>query len=293
MEKPPTDLTQRKKPKVRSRAPTTRKHARRSSSQQKPSSKDLVSKDSVSCKIPENIPITCIEMKHRKFMDMKRWFCMSRPQLSKSCGISSLVSCWNYLYSSLGNGKLEPISQEKAITILGMKPPFENIEFGSFTGNKTLISWFKKLNSHYGLNGSSCIFFKMCGKHKTSNTPEEALEELISGLQDDRVAYIYHCYNHYFCPIGYDLTPINSSDAYISTSELTPWIAIGETSRKHPAIHFRQWSDIVMDISTGNPKYFDIRKPELGIQEKVDPIYTRGKKVGNNLHCILKFVKTS
>ena len=291
MERPPTDGTLRKKIRARSRNPAPRKSIRRSSFQQKPA-KEEPSKEPVINEIPENLTITCLDMKRRKFMDMKRWFCISRPQLSKSCGISSLVSCWNYLYSTLGSGRLEPISQEKAITILGMKPPFENIEFGSFTGNQTLISWFKKLNAHFGVSGSAYIFFKMCGKHKTSNSPEEALEELISGLQDDRVAFIYHCFNHYFCPIGFDLTPNNSSDAYRITSDVTPWIAIGETSRKYSPIQFRLWSDIVLDISTGNPKYFNIRKPELGIQDRVDPIYTRGKKVGNNLHCILKLVKS-
>ena len=32
-------------------------------------------------------------------------YCMSRPQYKKSCGISSLVSCWNYLFSTLGYGR--------------------------------------------------------------------------------------------------------------------------------------------------------------------------------------------
>ena len=30
---------------------------------------------------------------------------MSRPQYKTSCGISSVVSCWNYLFSTLGNGR--------------------------------------------------------------------------------------------------------------------------------------------------------------------------------------------
>ena len=30
---------------------------------------------------------------------------MSRPQYSRSCGVSSVVSCWNYLFSTLGNGR--------------------------------------------------------------------------------------------------------------------------------------------------------------------------------------------
>ena len=31
-------------------------------------------------------------------------YCISRPQYKRSCGISSLVSCWNFLFTSLGAG---------------------------------------------------------------------------------------------------------------------------------------------------------------------------------------------
>jgi hypothetical protein len=60
--------------------------------------------------IPKNLTITQEDMKKRRFMDMRRWFCLSRPQYTRSCGISSLTTCWNYLYSTLGVGKLNPIS---------------------------------------------------------------------------------------------------------------------------------------------------------------------------------------
>ena len=32
-------------------------------------------------------------------------YCMSRPQYKRSCGISSVVSCWNYLFSTIGQGR--------------------------------------------------------------------------------------------------------------------------------------------------------------------------------------------
>lgn len=32
-------------------------------------------------------------------------YCISRPQYKTSCGMSSLVSCWNFLYSTLGAGR--------------------------------------------------------------------------------------------------------------------------------------------------------------------------------------------
>ena len=54
--------------------------------------------------IPENLQITQELMKERKYMDPRRWLCMARPQHPKSCGISSLTSVWNYLFSTLGCG---------------------------------------------------------------------------------------------------------------------------------------------------------------------------------------------
>ena len=38
--------------------------------------------------------------------------------------------------------------------------------------------------------------------------------KLVEGLRSETKAYIYHCWNHYFCPIGFELTPVNAMDAY-------------------------------------------------------------------------------
>ena len=89
--------------------------------------------------IPRNLTITQEEMRVRKQLDLRRWFCMARPQHPKSCGISSLTSVWNFLFSTLGAGKHRPISTEEALEVLGFKPPYSNFDFGSFTGNDTLI----------------------------------------------------------------------------------------------------------------------------------------------------------
>lgn len=37
---------------------------------------------------------------------------------------------------------LPPISQEEALQILGYQPPFEEIKFGPFTGNATLMRYY-------------------------------------------------------------------------------------------------------------------------------------------------------
>ncbi|XP_068609394.1 basic immunoglobulin-like variable motif-containing protein [Brachionichthys hirsutus] len=231
------------------------------------------------------------EIKQRKVLDLRRWYCISRPQYKASCGISSLVSCWNFLYSTLGAGSLPPVSQEQALHILGFQPPFEEIKFGHFTGNATLMRWFRQINDHFRVRGCSYSLYKPHGKHKTAGeTAEGALMKLTQGVTDESMAYIYHCQNHYFCPLGYEATPLKAARAYrgpLPTNEMEYWILIGEPSRKQPAIHCKKWLDIVTDLNTQNPEYLDIRHTERGIQRR------KTKKVGGNLHCIMAFQRVN
>ncbi|XP_029284755.1 basic immunoglobulin-like variable motif-containing protein [Cottoperca gobio] len=231
------------------------------------------------------------EIKQRKVLDLRRWYCISRPQYKTSCGISSLISCWNFLYSTLGAGSLPPLSQEEALHILGFQPPFEEIKFGPFTGNATLMRWFRQINDNFRVRGCSYILYKPYGKHKTAGeTAEGALGKLTQGLKDESMAYIYHCQNHYFCPVGFEATPLRAAKAYrgpLPTNETEHWILIGEPSRKHPAIHCKKWLDIVTDLNTQNPEYLDIRHTERGIQRR------KTKKVGGNLHCIMAFQRVN
>ncbi|XP_078258898.1 basic immunoglobulin-like variable motif-containing protein isoform X2 [Rhinoraja longicauda] len=235
-------------------------------------------------------PFTVLEeMKQRKVLDLRRWYCISRPQYKTSCGISSLVSCWNYLFSTCGSGSLPPITQEEALHILGFRQPFEDIRFGPFTGNATLMRWFRQLNEHFHMRGCSYVLYKPHGKNRTAGeTAEGTLLKLTQGLKDESMAFIYHCQNHYFCPIGFEATPLKASKAFrgkLPLEEMEFWILIGEPSKKHPAIHCKKWTDIVTDLNTQNPEYLDIRNPEKGIQ------YRKTKKVGGNLHCIIAFQK--
>nr|XP_020828044.1 basic immunoglobulin-like variable motif-containing protein isoform X2 [Phascolarctos cinereus] len=313
---------------------------------------------------------TLEDIKQRKVLDLRRWYCISRPQYKTSCGISSLISCWNFLYSTMGAGNLPPVTQEEALHILGFQPPFEDIRFGPFTGNTTLMRWFRQINDHFHVKGCSYVLYKPHGKNKTAGETEllvegsmvqslwkeiltnrswkywreyvmlhiistlmnchggqvtlclkdyanqvkapagatklerltiglvmdcmslipgsasGALSKLTHGLKDESLAYIYHCQNHYFCPIGFEATPIKANKAYRShllQQEVEYWILIGEPSRKHPTIHCKKWADIVVDLNTQNPEYLDIRHLERGLQ------YRKTKKVGGNLHCIIAF----
>ncbi|XP_043391228.1 basic immunoglobulin-like variable motif-containing protein isoform X5 [Chelonia mydas] len=183
---------------------------------------------------------TVEEIKQRKVLDLRRWYCISRPQYKTSCGISSLVSCWNYLYSTLGTGNLPPITQEEALHILGFQPPFEEIRFGPFTGNTTLMRWFRQINDHFHVKGCSYVLYKPHGKNKTAGETE-------CTLSLTRIVFLF-------------------SRGHLLQQEVEYWILIGEPSRKHPTIHCKKWIDIVTDLNTQNPEYLDIRHLERGLQ---------------------------
>jgi hypothetical protein len=75
--------------------------------------------------------------------------------------------------------------------------------------------WFKRLCNHHGVSGQAYYFYKPVGKGRTFGVrPGRALESLKEGLHNPAMAFIYHCYNHYFCPIGYEEVPKNATDAY-------------------------------------------------------------------------------
>jgi hypothetical protein len=169
-------------------------------------------------------------------MDQRRWLCLARVQYPKTCGISSLTSCWNYLYSTLGTGTHRPISTEEALEVIGITPPYDGIKFGSFTGNEALLFWFDMLNKHFGTFGRAKISFKRCGRDTTPGiNSEQGREDLEEGLRSESKAFIYHCFNHYMVPIGYEITPPMPFEAYQSLNQMSQeakdkashWIIIG------------------------------------------------------------------
>ena len=174
--------------------------------------------------------------------------------------------------------------------ILGIEPPFSTIGFDQFTGNSTLINWFNRLLAHFGVKGQARVCWKLYGKNRTEGvTREQAFTMLCEGLTTDDQAFIYHCYDHYMCPIGYELSPKNPPDAYKRTSELceyVPWVIIGEPSFKHPPIHVKKWDDICLDIDQESHDFYDIRNQDLGVR-------TKSKANSSNSHCLIVFEKNS
>jgi hypothetical protein len=208
------------------------------------------------------------------------------------CGITSLTTCWNYLFSHLGAGVKQPISTEEAAGIIGIHPPYDLIPFGDITSNQVLMEWFQNLNDKFGVKGTSKIFYKLHGEDKTDKTSEEALKELKEGLRSEKKAYIYHAEYHYFLIIGYESNSLMANEAYSDKddfSETEEWIIIGEISFKHAPMHIKKWDDIVFDLGIQYPKFFDIRETEKGVQEKPRDEKFDESRIGNNVHCIIEF----
>ena len=185
------------------------------------------------------------------------------------------------------------------MNILGFKEPYNEIRFGPFTGNATLIKWFAKLNEKFGVNGSASIFYKPVGKNKTFGmTGALANKSLETLLHSKSTAFIYHCYNHYCCPVGYEHESADCTQIYgdSSNAEYINWVLIADTSRKYPCFHCVKWEDIDKDLNTKSPEFLNIRHLERGVQvretkqQKSSEISDTSSRAGaGNLHCIIKF----
>ena len=65
------------------------------------------------------------------------------------------------------------------------------------------------------MSGRAYYFYKPVGRRRTAGiSPGMALERLQEGLRDPNMTFVYHCTNHYFCPIGYEEVPKRPTDAY-------------------------------------------------------------------------------
>jgi hypothetical protein len=140
------------------------------------------------------------------------------------------------------------------------------LDFGYFTYNETLITWYKLLCRMYGVKGKASIFYKKSGYGKTDVSEEEAKTKLVEGLVRGKTAFIYHAYDHYFCPVGYELVHKNSSEVTTAPcskllDESQLWILISESAPRFAPLRIVRWEDIERDLSTNYPQRYDIRNP--------------------------------
>jgi hypothetical protein len=168
-------------------------------------------------------------------------------------------------------------------------------------------SWFKLLCVHFSVSGRASFFYKPTEPNKTALTSgDEAKRELLELLKSEQVALIYHCHNHYCCPVGFEMEPTRRDEIFARNASnkeeiknetddkasFIEWILIADTSRKHAAMSCVKWSDIDRDLNCKDLEYLDIRCLHKGIQIKSGNAVINQKKPEINVHCILKFEKT-
>lgn len=50
------------------------------------------------------------------------------------------------------------------------------------------------------------MLWKAKGEGNTPNVDSDyALEKIIEGLKSENTCFIYHAFDHYFCPIGFEI----------------------------------------------------------------------------------------
>ncbi len=189
----------------------------------------------------------------KKFLDLKRWECVPRPQYTRSCGITSVVACWNYLFSILGQGKLPYLTVPQALRILGYTQEIRRIPFFDIAINRNIMRWFRKLCTHFGVKGEARIYWKNSHERKS----EDVLRTYCEDIQSAGKAFIYHCFKHYITPVGFET----------SGSLEDSWMLIGESSRGYPSLHVVPWKDVAADIMCKNSLVYNIRQRYKGVQK--------------------------
>lgn len=81
-----------------------------------------------------------------------------------------------------------------------------SLDFGYFTYNDTLLTWYRLLCRIHSVKGRASYFYKKSGGYKTSISEDEAKVGFVEKLAQGKTCFIYHAHDHYFCPVGYEIT---------------------------------------------------------------------------------------
>eukprot|EP00825_Cyclidium_porcatum_P008421 TRINITY_DN14194_c0_g1_i1.p1 TRINITY_DN14194_c0_g1~~TRINITY_DN14194_c0_g1_i1.p1 ORF type:complete len:285 (-),score=59.95 TRINITY_DN14194_c0_g1_i1:52-906(-) len=236
----------------------------------------------------------------QKYVNLQRWYCISKPQYKNNCGINSIASCWNYLFSKLGNGTEDPVSQEEVLLMMGYgNVPFEKQGFNP--NNAQILEWFKILCQKKGVVGKARIFWKKVGQDKTNLSDNEAWKQIIEYLQDSKSSLIYHCFGHYFVPIGFFIDQIeqniqikadnlNEEGEILFKAKIDKQLIVGDQGQqpKNNPFTIAKFDDVIQDLSQQYPNTFNIRDCQRGVFKREEKEFQQGgaEYLGNR-HCFI------
>ena len=114
-------------------------------------------------------------------------------------------------------------------------------------------------------------------------------------MNKDNLCFIYHAYDHYFCPVGYEYVPkeepegdtFQSNEVGEEGSEL--FVMVGESSKNFAPMHVFKWSEIELDLNTFWPELYNIRRRKEGVKMRQGK--ENEKPATTTIDCIMAFEK--
>lgn len=162
---------------------------------------------------------------HDRFVNNELLKFISRPQYENSCSITSLTAVFNYLFAEkIG------IKTSNELAVIAANKPAKDV---TGAGNKTVMEWFNKLCTHYGVNGNCSYYLRRKEVEDWDNNPN-LISKLKKDIKSNNTALIYHLKNHYNIVVGYFEHSENPDDAYNDEASLQRWIVLGEHSDYNP-----------------------------------------------------------
>jgi len=206
---------------------------------------------------------------------------ISRPQYENSCSMSSLTAVINYLFSvQIGIKTTKEWAEE-----IEAPDPEEPLS----PGNETMMSWFKLVCEHYGVEGK-CDYFICDEDVEDWDDNPKVITKLKKAIKSKKQALIYHLDNHYNVIVGYFEHATDPDKAYDPDAQLQRWIVLGEHSDYNRLEDFPAINKILEILKRGdryNLLYDRCTAPVWSIRWRT----IRHDLINTPNHCILMFEK--
>ncbi|HNU53425.1 MAG TPA: hypothetical protein PK046_01535 [Candidatus Syntrophosphaera sp.] len=216
-----------------------------------------------------------------RFMNNELLGFISRPQYENSCSMSSLTAVINYLFSDqIGIKTTKEWAEE-----IEAPDPEEPLS----PGNETMMSWFKLVCEHYGVEGK-CDYFICDEDVEDWDDNPKVITKLKKAIKSKKQALIYHLDNHYNVIVGYFEHATDPDKAYDPDAQLQRWIVLGEHSDYNRLEDFPAINKILEILKRGdryNLLYDRCTAPVWSIRWRT----IRHDLINTPNHCILMFEK--
>ena len=128
--------------------------------------------------------------------------------------ITSVISVWNFLFSTKGVGKDKALTLKDGLNMIGEELIMKSKVVGEYERFPLIQELVEKLSKTTGKKAVASIVIKTSNPNKINDNAKEIEKEILNGLTSKHKAYIYLAYEDIFNPVGYEITPLNPLEAY-------------------------------------------------------------------------------